>query len=274
MLDPLFSVADQVVLVSGGSRGIGRALALGFAERGARVVITGREERTLRQTADELSRQAAATQTERPSSPVAYEVCDVSLGEDIRRTVAAVLERHGRIDTLLNVAGVNIRQPAEAFTVEQFDFVLDINLKGAFLMAQAVGRAMLARGRGAIINIDSLNSAGPLKHVAPYAVSKCGINGLTRALAVEWGPRGVRVNGLAPGFILTDLTHKLWSDPTMQAWGRENTPLGRLGTPQDLVGTAVFLASPAAAFLTGQTLYVDGGFLAGRVWPIPSDGGQ
>ncbi len=274
MHDPLFSVAEQVVLVSGGSRGIGRALAQGFVERGARVVITGRDETSLRSTADELTRQAAAARNQPAVPPVQFSVCDVARPDDITRTVAEVSARHGRIDTLLNVAGVNIRQPAEVFTVEQFDFVLDINLNGAFLMAQAVGRVMLSQGRGAIINIDSLNSAGPLKNVAPYAISKCGVSGMTRALAVEWGPRGVRVNGLAPGFILTDLTQKLWSDPTMQAWGRENTPLGRLGTPQDLVGTAIFLASPAAAFLTGQTIYVDGGFLAGRVWPIPPDGGQ
>lgn len=97
---------------------------------------------------------------------------------------------------------------------------------------------------------------------------------MTQVLAREWGPRGVRVNGLAPGFIVTDLTQKLWSDPTMQEWGRFNTPLGRLGTPDDLVGTAIFLASPAAAFLTGQTIYVDGGFVGGRNWPIPPGGGQ
>lgn len=274
MNDSLFSVADQVVLVSGGSRGIGRGLAQGFAERGARVVITGRDVETLRRTADELTRQAQAARKDLPAYAVEHEVCDVASADDVARAVAAVTGRHRRIDTLLNVAGVNIRQPAEAFTPEQWDFVLNINLKGAFLMAQAVGRAMLSQGRGVIVNVDSLNSAGPLKNVAPYAISKCGVSGMTRALAVEWGPRGVRVNGLAPGFILTDLTQKLWSDPTMQRWGRENTPLGRLGTPQDLVGTAVFLASPAAAFLTGQTIYVDGGFLAGRIWPIPSDGGQ
>jgi gluconate 5-dehydrogenase len=152
--------------------------------------------------------------------------------------------------------------------------VLDINLRGAFFMAQAVGRQMMSQGSGSVVNIDSLNSDAPLKHVAPYAMSKAGVNAMTRALAMEWGPHGVRVNGLAPGFILTDLTQKLWSDPTMSEWGRVNTPLGRLGRPEDLVGTAIFLASPAAAFLTGQTLYVDGGLIAGRVWPIPEGGGQ
>ena len=191
-----------------------------------------------------------------------------------RTAVVQIVATHGRIDTLLNVAGVNIRQPSEAFTPEQFDFVLNINLRGAFFMAQEVGKQMLRQGSGSIVNIDSLNSDAPLKYVTPYAMSKCGLNGMTRSLAMEWGPKGVRVNGLAPGFILTDLTQKLWSDPTMKQWGEFNTPLGRLGVPEDLVGTALFLASPAAAFLTGQTIYVDGGMIAGRVWPIPEDGGQ
>ena len=106
------------------------------------------------------------------------------------------------------------------------------------------------------------------------AMSKCGINAMTRTMAMEWGPRGVRVNGLAPGFILTDLTRKLWSLPTMQAWNAANCPLGRLGQPEDLVGAAIFLASGASAFMTGQTIYVDGGMIAGRMWPIPEDGGQ
>jgi NAD(P)-dependent dehydrogenase (short-subunit alcohol dehydrogenase family) len=265
MNDPMFSVADQVVLVSGGSRGIGHALATGFAARGANVVITGRNTQTLRTAAEAASRGA---------KPVTFRECDVSRPEEAALAVGDVLRQHGRIDTLVNVAGVNIRQPAERFSEEQFDFVMDINLRGAFFMAQAAGRAMLERQSGAIINIDSLNSEAPLKNVAPYAISKTGMRAMTRCLAMEWGPRGVRVNGLAPGFILTDLTQKLWSDPTMQEWGRFNTPLGRLGKPEDLIGTALFLASPAAAFLTGQTIYVDGGFTAGRAWPIPGDGGQ
>jgi hypothetical protein len=122
---------------------------------------------------------------------------------------------------------------------------------------------MLERGSGVQINVDSLNTYAPLKGVAPYAMSKGGLSMMTRVLATEWGPRGVRVNGLAPGFILTDLTQKLWSDPTMQEWARFNTPLGRLGQVQDLVGAAVFLASDASAFMTGQVIYVDGGMSAG-----------
>ena len=188
--------------------------------------------------------------------------------------VETIVGEQQRLDTLINVAGVNIRQPTTKYTEEQFDYVMNINLRGAFFMAQAAGRQMLTQKSGSLINIDSLNSASPLKNVTPYVMSKCGMNGMTRALALEWGPSGVRVNGLAPGFILTDLTKKLWSDPTMQAWNTANCPLGRLGQPDDLIGTALFLASRASAFLTGQTIYVDGGLVCGRAWPIPDGGGQ
>lgn len=265
MSDSLFSVANQVVLVSGGSRGIGRSIAAGFAERNAKVVITGRDESTLEKTAGEIS------QGEFPVKPI---VCDVASHTDIKRLVEQVAQECGPVDTLINVAGVNRRKPTLDVTEEDYDFILDVNLKGAFLLSQAVGRQMVERQQGNQINVASLNTDRPLSHVLPYAVSKAGLAQLTRGLALEWGPYGVRVNGLAPGFILTDLTRKLWSDEKMQQWGKSNTPLGRLGAPDDMIGTALFLASPAAAFLTGQTIYVDGGFTAGWAWPIPDGGGQ
>jgi NAD(P)-dependent dehydrogenase (short-subunit alcohol dehydrogenase family) len=258
MSDELFSVAGQVVLISGGSRGIGRELTRGFAERGAQVVITGREKKTLEES-------AAAAGGDLPVKPV---VCDVSNVEDVERTVAEVVDEFGRIDTLLNVAGVNQRKRVETFTAEEYDFILDINLKGAFWMAKEVGRHMIERGVGSQIHVDSLNTFAPLKGVLPYAMSKAGLGMMTRGMATEWGEYGVRVNALAPGFVLTDMTRKLWSDPTMHDWGKKNTPLGRLGEVEDMVGTAVFLASKASAFITGQILYVDGGMTAGISWPI------
>ena len=260
--DPLFSVSDQVVVVSGGSRGIGRAIAQGFAARGARVIVTGRDEKSLTKTAAEISTG------NHPAVPI---VCDVAQAKSIEALVDQVLGTHGHIDTLINVAGVNRRKPAESITEADYDFVLDINLKGAFLLSQRVGKAMLRRGQGSQINIASLTSERPLTHVLPYAISKAGIAQMTRAFALEWGDRGVRVNALAPGFILTDLTQKLWSDATMQQWGQANTPARRLGQPEDMVGTALFLAAPASSFLTGQILYVDGGFTAGWAWPIPEN---
>lgn len=259
MTDHLFSVKDQITLVSGGSRGIGRALAQGFVERGARVIISGREEETLCRTADEISTTG---------NEVHSVVCDVSKPEDIDRLVKTVIDGYGKIDTLLNVAGVNKRKPAENFTLDEYDFILDVNLRGAFYLSQTVGKQMIARRNGTQINIDSLNTNSPLKGVLPYAMSKGGLTMMTRGLAAEWGAYGVRVNSIAPGFILTDMTRKLWSDPTMQEWGTSNTPLQRLGEVDDLVGTAIFLASQASAFMTGQVLYVDGGFTAGTLWPI------
>lgn len=258
----LFDVTGQIVLVSGGSRGIGRAIAEGFARRGATTIATGREASTLDSLRDELAADGVSLETA---------VCDVADSSAIRHLVAETLERHGRIDTLINVAGVNRRKPALEVTDDDYDFILDINLRGAFLLSREVGRGMVERAAGCQVQIASLNTDRPLKHVLPYAVSKAGIGHMTRALALEWGPRGVRVNAIAPGFILTDLTRQLWSRPTMRAWGESNIALGRLGTPEDMVGTALFLASPAAAYLTGQVLYVDGGFTAGWAWPIDAE---
>ena len=262
MADELFSVQDQVVLVTGGSRGIGRAIAEGFADRGSRVVICSRDGQVVEAAAQEMSEAGGNVQGL---------TCDVSDLDNVRDTVQSVLETHGRIDTLINVAGVNRRKRAETFTPEDYRFIMDINLKGAFDMSLEVGKHMIERQAGTQINIESLNTHMPLKGVLPYAISKFGMQGMTRGLALEWGCHGIRVNSLAPGFILTDLTNKLWSDPVMQEWNEQNAPLGRLGVPEDMVGTAVFLASKASAFMTGQTLYVDGGFSSGWSWPIPLD---
>ena len=180
----------------------------------------------------------------------------------------AACKDFGHIDTLINVAGVNRRMKAEKLAEADYDFIVDINLKGPFLLSLAVGRKMLEGGKGSQINIVSLNNDRPLRGVAPYAMSKAGLGHMTKALAMEWGPRGIRVNAIAPGFILTDLTQKLWAQPTMKDWAMANTPLRRLGQPQDLVGAALFLASEASAFMTGQIVYVDGGCTCGWAWPI------
>ena len=259
MSDSLFSVADQVVLVSGGSRGIGRAIAEGFALRDAHVIITGRDMPSLEQTAQEIANPG------RPMTPL---VCDVAKNDDIEKLVADVIARFGHIDTLINVAGVNRRMLTEKLTEADYDFIIDINQKGPLFLSIEVGKHMLNRGKGNQINIVSLNNARPVKGVVPYAMSKAAMGHMTKALAMEWGPRGIRVNAIAPGFILTDLTKQLWSQPTMKEWGKANTPLVRMGLPEDMVGAAIFLASDASAFMTGQILYIDGGFTCGTNWPI------
>jgi gluconate 5-dehydrogenase len=259
MEDKLFSVEKQVVLVCGASRGIGRALAEGFAARGAQVVIAGRESDTLTQTAKEISSGA------KPVKPL---VCDVAIPDDISGLVKTTLAEFGRIDTLVSVAGVNTRMKAEDYSVDEYEQIMDINLRGSFVLAQAVGRHMIERKSGSIINIDSLNTYAPLLGVTPYAMSKAGVLMMTRALANEWGRHGVRVNSIAPGFFPTALSKKLWAQDKMRDWATYNTPLGKLGDVKDLVGAAIFLASDAAAFISGQTIRVDGGVTAGINWPI------
>ena len=259
MEDKLFSVEKQVALVCGASRGIGKALAEGFAARGAQVVIAGRESGTLTRTAKEVSTGA------KPVKPL---VCDVAIPDDITALVEKTVAEFGRIDTLVSVAGVNTRMKAENYSVAEYEQIMDINLRGSFVLAQAVGKHMIERKSGSIINIDSLNTYAPLLGVTPYAMSKAGVLMMTRALANEWGRHGVRVNSIAPGFFPTALSKKLWAQDKMRDWAIYNTPLGKLGDVKDLVGAAIFLASDAAAFISGQTIRVDGGVTAGINWPI------
>jgi gluconate 5-dehydrogenase len=266
MSDPLFDVSDQTVLISGGTRGIGRGIAEGFCERGAKVIVTGRDEAAAQKAAAEIA--AGSSKATGSPSRCTGMGCDVGEPQQIQPLVDRVVREFGHVDVLVNVAGVNRRMPAETLTEDDFDFIMGVNFKGAFLMSQAVGRLMLERGRGNQINIASLNNHDPLPWVMPYAASKAALGHMTRVLAMEWGSRGIRVNAIAPGFVLTDLTQKLWSHPVMQEWGLRNTPLRRLGSPRDMIGAAIFLASEASAFMTGQVVFVDGGFTSGMRWPI------
>ncbi len=259
MADDLFSVQGQVVLVSGASRGIGEAIAQGFAQRGATVIITGRRAETIHQTAQRICP---------PGGCVQAMVCDVADPKASQRVADDVVGQFGRIDTLVNCAGVNQRMKVEEYTEEVYDYITNINIRGAFFMALAVGRHMIRAGRGSQINIDSINSSRPLRRVAVYAMAKAAMSQMTRCLAMEWGPHGVRVNAIGPGFTLTDLARNLWKDQKLDAWRVENTPLRRMGMPEDMVGAAIFLASEAASFITGQVLYVDGGTTCGLFWPL------
>ncbi|MFI5337092.1 MAG: SDR family oxidoreductase [Opitutales bacterium] len=249
-MNDLFGVTGKVVHVSGGSRGIGKAIALGLAEAGAHVVVSARTEDALKATG------------------LDYEVCDVTDPAAIERSVAAMVARHGRLDVLFNVAGINFRHAAETFPVDKFDDIINVNVRGNFLMARASGHIMVEQHAGKIVNIASLHTHQSLAGVAAYGTSKGAIGAMTRALAVEWAPYNVQVNALGPGFIVTDLNARLWEDPTMRGWVESRTPAGRLGQPCDLIGAAIFLSSAASDFMTGQILYVDGGFNAGSLWPL------
>ncbi len=262
--DPLFDVSELRVLVSGGTRGIGRAIAEAFAVRGGRVVITGRD----RSAVEEAAAGIVGT-----THRVKGLGCDVGNHTEIAAMLDEAFAFYDGCDVLFNVAGINNRKRVESYSPEEFDAICRTNLRGAFLVAQEFGKRFLAMNdqakAGSIINIDSLSSHATLPGVTPYAMTKSAMKAMTRGMAIEWSGRGLRVNGIAPGFILTDLTTKLWSDPGMQAWGKANIPTGRLGQVDDLIGTAIFLSSRASAYLTGQTIYIDGGLTAGIHWPIP-----
>jgi NAD(P)-dependent dehydrogenase (short-subunit alcohol dehydrogenase family) len=250
-MDDLFSVGDKVILVSGGSRGIGRAIAEACHEAGARVIVSSRNEASLKATG------------------LPYEVCDVADAAQIQRCVTSIVRQYGRVDVLFNSAGINFRHAAETFPDDKLDQILGINLRGSFLMARDCGRAMAGQKRGKIVNIASIHTHSSLAGAAPYGTTKGAIGAMTRALAVEWAAYNIQVNAIAPGIIRTDLNAAIFEDDAALNWALARTPAGRLGTPRDLVGTALFLASAASDFMTGQVLYVDGGFTAGTTWPAP-----
>jgi NAD(P)-dependent dehydrogenase (short-subunit alcohol dehydrogenase family) len=249
-MNELFSVEGKVVLVSGGSRGIGLSIANAFHKGGAKVIVSSRQEQTLKATG------------------LDYRVCDISDAGQIQQCVDDIAGKFGRLDVLFNVAGINFRHAAETFPLEKLDEILGINVRGNFLMARDCGKVMVQQGSGKIINIASLLTYQGLNGVSAYATSKGSIGSMTRVLAVEWAQYNVQVNAIAPGFILTDLNAKLWEDPTMLNWAKERTPARRLGERGDLIGAAIFLASAASDFITGQVLYVDGGLTAGQTWPL------
>jgi len=260
MTDNLFDICGRVALVTGASRGIGRAIAKGFAQAGASIALCSRTEADLRQAADEFRARGARAE--------AF-AADASRVADIQRLVRDVLARMGQIDILVNVAGGNRRAPSTGITEEDWDAVIDLNLKGLFFISQTVGRYWIEtrrfapennRGKGKIINIGSIAGEMGSRGRSPYTASKSGVLGVTRTLAVEWGKEGICVNCIAPGYIETELTKPLFNDPNFMATVHSRTPMGRHGYPEDIVGTAIFLASPASDYVTGQTINVDGGY--------------
>ncbi|MFN4140418.1 SDR family NAD(P)-dependent oxidoreductase [Aestuariivirga sp.] len=248
-LESQFSCEGKRVLVTGASRGIGQELAVAFAHAGADLVIASRKLTSLDQTAERIH------QAGRKAERVSY---DQSRVEDIRKAFS----RLGRIDVLVNNAGVEEVRPSLDVDESLWTKIVDTNLKGAFFVAQSIAGGMAQAGGGAIINLASLTSFVGVPTAAPYGASKSGVLGLTRALATEWGASGIRVNAIAPGYFRTGMTEVFYENT---AWVERMTtavPLGRLGALEDLAGAAVFLASPASRYITGQCLVIDGGYLA------------
>ncbi len=244
-------LAEKVAIVTGAGRGLGRAIAVGFAREGAKVVLSGRTESQLQETAEEIGPDALVS------------VGDVRDPDAVRALVEGAVERFGKLDILVNNAGVGSVRPTEDLELEEWRRVIETNLTGPFLCAQAAGRVMLAQGYGRIINMASLTSKIGLPMRAAYGTSKGGIMSLTQSLAVEWGPRGLRVNAIAPGFIRTALQDDLVRRglfPVDRIVAR--TPARRMGTPEDVAAAAIFLASDEANWVNGETFVVDGGWLA------------
>ena len=180
-----------------------------------------------------------------------------------------VIQQWGRLDILVNNAGVNARQPIDEVSEENYDRILGINLKGLYFLSQKAARPMADGGGGKIINIGSLTTGYALSQVSVYTATKGAVGQLTKSQAIEFGKLNIQANCLCPSFVKTPLTESIWSDQTMQKWVEPRLPAGRLATPQDMAGTAAFLASPASDYVTGQVIYVDGGFMAGDNWPLP-----
>ena len=252
----IFSLSGKTAFVAGASRGIGLAIAEGVARAGADTILASRNIEVLEQNAARLRDEGFKARA------VRLDVCDPA---SIREAVEAVPE----IDILHCVSGVNTRKHFEDFDRKDFDYILGTNLVGIAELVQVVGRQMIARGKGGkIVNIGSMTTIRGVPYVGAYALSKSGIGGLTRTLAAEWAKYGIRVNCIAPGFILTDLNRKMWQDETLLDWLPRVQPNPVLGTPADVAPLAVFLSCDGSNYISGQVIAVDGALSTAVNWPF------
>lgn len=245
----LFDLAGRSALVTGGNSGIGEAMATALGLAGARVTLVARREAELAQAAERLRAQ-----------DVDASACACDLADP--HAIDVLCATAGTVDILVNAAGINLRQPFEAVSAQAFDLHLAIHLRAPFLLVQRLAPAMRTRGWGRIVNLASLQSQRAFADCAPYGAAKGGVVQLTRAIAQAWSPHGITCNAIAPGFFPTPLTAPVFADPQRAAANAAQTAIGRNGRLDDLYGATVFLASEASAYVTGQTLYVDGGFTA------------
>ncbi|MFH1953797.1 MAG: glucose 1-dehydrogenase [Pseudomonadota bacterium] len=247
----LFDLAGKVALVTGGTRGLGEVSAMALGKAGADVAVCARNKTDLdrvSRTIQGLGRKAGGY------------VLDVTSKASVQSGVQQILNEFGKVDILVNNAGVNYRVPVLEYPEEKWDLVINTNLKGYFLVAQAVVPQMIERGYGKVINMSSILGAVGLPNQIAYASSKGGVDQMTKVMALEWAKKGVRVNAIGPTYFETELVAQLRNDPERFNFINERTPMGRWGYPPELEGIVIFLASPASDFITGQTVYIDGGW--------------
>lgn len=253
MSNPLFSLAGRTALITGSSRGLGLAIATGLAEAGARIILNGTNAERLQATAVAL-RAKGFDVLEAP-----FDVTDEAA---IQAAFAGFDAQQIAVDILVNNAGIQLRKPMVELTTAEWQTVMDVNLTSAFVIGREAGKRMISRGHGKVINIGSLTSNLARATVAPYTVAKGGIKLLTQAMAAEWAEHGIQANAIGPGYMLTDMNEALVNNAQFDAWVKGRTPAKRWGKPDELIGTAVFLASDASTYVNGQIIYVDGGMSA------------
>jgi NAD(P)-dependent dehydrogenase (short-subunit alcohol dehydrogenase family) len=246
----LFDLADKTAIITGGGSGIGRRTALAFAEYGAKSIIADIDEKAANLVASEINTRGGRA--------IALHV-DITQPGKVQQMVNAAVDSFGRIDILFNNAGISIRGPAESFSLEDWNRVIAVNLTGMFLCAQTAGKVMIRQGAGKIINTASVSAQLGHPGNLAYAAAKHGVVGMTKVMAVEWAKYGITVNCIGPGVIKTALTMKALQDPNKYQDLVSKVPMGRLGDPEDIIGAVIFLASPASNYMTGQTIYIEGG---------------
>ncbi|WP_257985515.1 SDR family NAD(P)-dependent oxidoreductase [Bacillus sp. V5-8f] len=250
----LFNLDGKTAIVTGAGRGIGKSIAIGLAEAGANVVLCSRTQSELEEVSGEIQKMGRKT---------LIIPCDVTKPDQIQDVVYQTKNHFDSIDILINNAGLTIKRPAEEYTLEDWNQIIAVNLTGVFLFAQYTGREMIKQRSGRIINISSVASTTALRSSIAYCASKGGVNMLTKTLSLEWAPYGIHVNGIAPSYIETQLVKNIKEARKGFAEQVEaRTPLGRMGHPNELVGASIFLASDAATYITGETIFVDGGWVA------------
>ena len=251
----MFRLDGKVAVVTGGAGGIGEALALGLGYQGATVVVSSRNKQTIDAVAEKIS-------TETGSEAIAL-AADVTDEGSIQSLVDTVVEKYGKIDILVNAMGMNIKRDAFDYPLEDWDKLFEVNVKGTMAACKAVGKVMRDQQQGAIVNLSSVRGIrGYTGGNTGYCATKGAVELITKALALEWAPSGIRVNALGPALVITPGTRHIADDPELAAKYAAAVPMGRIGMPEDMVGAVVFLCSDAASFVSGQTIYVDGGLTA------------